>query len=707
MRIRLLTFCVAVLSSTAPAQSLPLIPLPREVVRSSAPVALRSAIVLASASNAADRDAARLFVDAMTERKVRARVGEGAGWRVDLLRVGTAAAKRVLDSARTSFADEMKDEGYVLVTNASGARVVAASPAGVFYGLQTLRQLIGISATGPTVRPAVIRDWPAMRWRGVHDDLSRGPVPTLEYQKRQIRTAAAYKVNVWSPYYEHTLEYKSHPLIAIPGGSMSQADVKELLAYANRFHVTIVPEQEAFGHLHHVLKNEVYSPLAETRHGHVLAPVDSGSLPLMRDMLTEVAGLFPGPFLHVGADETFELGKGRSKALVDSLSDSLRRVVTNPREANGIGHVYLGFMKQIEAMLRPITNKKLLFWHDVMGGHSELIPQIPKNMIAVAWNYDARDNMDRFIRPFREAGLETWVAPGVSSWNRVYPNFGTALNNIRGFARDGQAGGSTGFLNTIWDDDGDAIFEQTWYGVLFGAAAAWQKGDSRIEPYQDAYGLQFHGDTTGFVNAAQRSLIAAHAALQSARIGDGGTQLFFMDPWSTEGAQVLIRARPMLRQVRLHAESALVSLAKARRQAHLRELTAIDATELGARRLDWLAAKFQFADGIAQSFVRAAADTARAWENLRDLVGINGTLQDMRDGYALTRELFERAWRNENRPYWMTNALARFDAEIIRWVERTQTMEMLNRRWSRDRVRPKGEDLGIPAILLVPPSGAQ
>ena len=686
---RALIIGLASLSSLARAQSLSLIPQPREVVRSSAAVALRGSVIIAPGANAADRDAARLFVETLGERKVRARVGDGAGWRVELIRAGTPAAKRVLDSARVAFTDEMRDEGYVLVTTSTGARIVGASSAGVFYGLQTLAQLIGIGAKGPTVHRAVIRDWPAMRWRGVHDDLSRGPVPTLEYQKRQIRTAAAFKVNVWSPYYEHTLEYKSHPLIAVPGGSMTQDEVTQLIAYANRFHVVIVPEQEAFGHLHHVLKHEIYSGLAETSHGHVLAPGDSGSLPLMRDMLTEVNALFPGPFLHLGADETFELGRGRSKALADSV---------------GIGTVYLGFMKDIEAMLRPITTKKLLFWHDVMGGHRELIPQIPKGMVAVAWNYDARDNMDRLIRPFREAGLETWVAPGVSSWNRVYPNFGTALNNIRGFARDGQAGGSTGFLNTVWDDDGDAIFEQTWYGVLFGAAAAWQKGDSSLEPYQDAYGLHFHGDTTGLVNAAQRSLIAAHAALQRARVGDGGTQLFFIDPWSTEGAQVLIRARPVLREVRLHAESALVALATARRQAHLRQLTAIDATELGARRLDWLAAKFQFADEIAQSFVRAAADTSRARENLRDLVGINGKLQDMRDGFALTRELFERAWRNENRPYWLTNALARFDAEIVRWVDRTQRMEQLNRRWSRERVRPSGEDLGIPAVLLTPAS---
>jgi hypothetical protein len=298
--------------------------------------------------------------------------------------------------------------------------------------------------------------------------------------------------------------------------------------------------------------------------------------------------------------------------------------------------------------------------------------------------------------------METWVAPGVSSWKRVWPNYGNALLNIQGFAAVGQAGGSTGLLNTIWDDDGDAIFEETWYGVLFGAAAAWQSGKSSIDAFQDAYGPVFHGDTTGAVNGAQRALIAAYAAIQRTRVSDETTALFFMDPWNSGDDSLVKRIRPALPEIRLHAESALVMIAKARRQPQIRERSALDAMEVGARRLDWLAAKFQYADAIAQAFVNAAADSAHARQLLGDLGGMNGVLQDMRDGFALNRDLFEAAWRNENRPYWMTNALAKFDAEIIRWVDRSKKMDEMMRRWSRDRTKPRPEELGIPASMLGP-----
>ena len=120
-----------------------------------------------------------------------------------------------------------------------------------------------------------------MAHRGLSDDWSRGPLPNMEFLKREIRTLAAYKYNIFSPYFEHTFAYASTPVAAFPGGAMTPDEAREMVAYAAKYHITIIPEQEAFGHLHHVLKFEQYSPLGETPHGHVLAPGDPGTLPLI------------------------------------------------------------------------------------------------------------------------------------------------------------------------------------------------------------------------------------------------------------------------------------------------------------------------------------------------------------------------------------------------------------------------------------------
>lgn len=677
--------------SLAAQEALSLVPRPREA-EPLPPMSVAQGLSIATPANPQDRFAVEDLAREMRERGIRVRRDAG-GVRVSTYRLGTPAGRAALTRSGVQFDTAMRAEGYVLIARGGRVDVVAATAPGIFYGLQTLKQLAEGTGATARLRGARIRDWPALRWRGFHDDLSRGPVPTLEFQKKQIRTFAAYKINVYSPYYEHTLEYRAHPLIAPPGGAMTREQVRELVDYARQYHITVIPEQEAFGHLHHVLKHERYSPLGETEHGHVLAPGQAGSLPILTQWFVEIDSLFRGPFIHLGADETFELGRGQTKPRVDSA---------------GIGAVYLDFLKRITDTLRialsppRYSNRvpRFLFWGDVAMNHPDLVKNLPRDLIAVGWWYDPQpQGFDRFLVPFRDAGMETWVAPGVNNWNRVYPNYNNALPNIQGFVRDGQRLGSTGMLNTSWDDDGDAIFAQTWYGVLFGAAAAWQPGQSSIEEYQRSYGRVFHGDTTGKIDEAQRKLISAHAALQRAQAGDASTYLFWLDPWSAEGRVVAQRALPVAREVRLAAEDAIVLLLEARRQP-LRETEALDAIELGARRIDFLAAKFQFAEEIIAMYARARASTDRAsaGRDLADITGINGRLQDLRDGYAVLRNLYERAWLAENRPYWMHNVLARFDLSTQLWIERIDRMTAVRREYGRTGRLPAPGDLGIPEL---------
>ena len=679
-------FCIAVPGLSAGAQSsLHLIPQPREI-RSEGATQLRNGIAVVRAPNADDRHTANDLIDALRDRHIP--VTASAPVRISFLRSESSMARNLLRQHLIEIGSEMQDEGYAIVSDARGLVVIAPTAAGIFYGAQTVKQLVrGAGATARLER-ATIRDWPAMRYRGFHDDLSRGPVPTLEFQKKQMRTLAAYKVNVYSPYFEHTLLYPSNPLIAPPGGAMTPDQIRELVAYAARYHIDVIPEQEAFGHLHHVLKYELYSPLAETPHGHVLAPGQPGALPLIRQFFAAIDSLFPSRFIHIGADETFELGRGQTAERV---------------RTEGIGTVYLEFLKQIEAALRA-TGKRFLFWGDVAMNHPDLVKTLPKSLVPVAWSYGADTSFTRFISPFRNAGMETWVAPGVSSWNHVYPDNAIALVNIQRFVRDGQQLGATGVLNTSWDDDGEALFNQVWYGALFGAAAAWQRGESSIDQFATSFGRVFHGDTTGYIDQAQRKLTAAHALLSRAGVGDASDYLFWLDPWSDEGKLVAQRIRPATHDVRILAESALVLVAQADHDG-LRERDAIDALAVGARKIDFIGMKFQFADDVVQMYARASDTTTKSISrDLADITGINGRLQDLRDGYSLIRDEYEKAWMRENRPYWIHNVLARYDIATQLWINRADRINLSRQQWFRtQRLKPAAE-IGVPESMpgLVP-----
>lgn len=654
---------------------LQLVPQPREIaVLRSQP--LPQGIAVTVPANADDRFAVADLLDHLRERGIRT--------------AATGSARIVI--RRVALDPAMREEGYVIVPDTVARRltVQANTAAGVFYALQTIKQLIEGSGAGATIHFARVRDWPAMRWRGVHDDVSRGPFPTLEFQKKQIRTFAAYKINTYSPYFEHTLQFASHPIVAPPGGSMSREDVRELVAYARRYHIQVIPEQQTFGHLHHLLKWELYGATGETQRGHVLAPDQPRSLEIVKETFAEIDSLFPGRFLHIGADETFELGRGQTAERV---------------RTEGIGPVYLGYLTRVANALAP-TGKQLLFWGDVAQNHPELVGSLPKNLSAVAWGYGARPSFDNQITPYRNAGIETWIAPGVSNWNRVYPDNDVALRNIQRFVADGQRLGAVGVLNTSWDDDGDALFNQTWYGILFGASAGWQPGEADTAAFARAYGRVFHDDATGSIDAAQQKLAAAHARLRPA--GGASTYLFWLDPWSAEGQVASRQVLPLASDVRVLAESALVHVARARAATpRLRERDALDALELGARRIDFLAAKFQFADEVARMYARAeslAADTGAAARSgagreLSDISGINGRLQDLRDGFATLRQLYEDAWLRENHPYWRHNVLARFDLSTQLWIQRMDVVQAARREWQRSRKLPSATAVGIPAAV--------
>src|SRR5437868_9262498 len=301
-RICFLLMGVAAFASAQ--SSVKLIPIPREV-RTSAdrPLVHGVHIVCAAPCATEDKFAADDLKAALLARNIP--VTETDGFPMELARLSSHPEDK--------FSEEMKAEGYVIHTTSSGLTVVGDSAAGVFYGAQTVKQLVEGDGKAAVLHAANIRDWPAMKYRGLDDDMSRGPITTLEFQKRMIRTIAAYKINLYSPYFEHTQQYVSNPLMA-PPGSITAQEAMELVAYAKLYHITIIPEQEAFGHLHNSMVWEQYQPLVETPHGTVLAPGQPGSVELIKQMSTELATLYPGPFLHIGADETVDLGVGQTRS---------------------------------------------------------------------------------------------------------------------------------------------------------------------------------------------------------------------------------------------------------------------------------------------------------------------------------------------------------------------------------------------------------
>ena len=627
------------------------------------------------AATAAPRTTGHISLGRLTDRGLRAYL-ESQGVKVE----GGPGADGV----------EFDKQGYVIRVTESGVLVAGRTGQGLFYGVQTLRQLLrGEGSGGKTlgIPSLVIRDWPSMELRGVSDDISRGPIPTIDYLKMQIRTLAEYKINLVGFNLEHVFDFRTQPLVSPKDepkeAALTPAEIRELVDYAGKYYVTLLPEQQAFGHLHQFLKYEIYSELAETPHGHVLTPTNPKAYDFIRQIYGEVVPLFPGPFFHIGADETFELGVGQTKALAAQ---------------QGLGRVYLEHLQKVFEIMQPY-HKQLMFWGDIAVKYPELLTILPKDMIAVPWDYDPKPSYENIITPYANAGLRVVVAPGAGNWRVVWPNLESAFVNIRNFVRDGQTHQSLGALNTTWNDDGESLVDMTWPALIFGAAASWQTGESSIDDFKNSYDWAFYrngDDDRTFVEAID-NLDRAHTLLAGVKLDSASHDLFWSDPFSEGGANLAAQALPVTHDLRIGAERAIESLALNRAKAHLHSGT-LDDMLLAARHLDTLGLKIQFTSEISRFYWDAyqnQADKVRVQHDMDEIVDINGRLESLRDSITALRKMYADGWARENHPYWLDNVLVRYDNLGLEVQAKIVAVQQAQYQYEILKTLPAPEQLGF------------
>ena len=136
---------------------------------------------------------------------------------ISLGRLTDRGLRGYLESQGITTGDDLGTQGYVIRVSDSGVVVAGHTAQGLFYGVQTLRQLLraeGSAGKSLAIPTLTIRDWPSMEWRGVSDDIGRGPITTVDYLKMQIRTLAEFKINLLGFNMEHVFDFKTQPLVS-------------------------------------------------------------------------------------------------------------------------------------------------------------------------------------------------------------------------------------------------------------------------------------------------------------------------------------------------------------------------------------------------------------------------------------------------------------------------------------------------------------
>ncbi len=400
-------------------------------------------------------------------------------------------------------------EAYRLVITEHQISLTGGSSAGVYYGAQTLRQII--RQCGDSLPCLDIEDAPDYAVRGFYHDVSRGKVPSRDTLLALIEKLAHYKINHFQLYIEHPYAFRDHPEIWAGSDPLTSDDIQALQDHCLQYHVEFVPSLSTFGHCYRLIRNHRNQHLNEL-------PLDAAARPfsfrdamthytldcsnpaavrLMRGLIREYGELFSARYFNLCCDETFDLGKGKN-------ADAAGR-------PDGVGALYAGYLREMMAEVQSLQKTPML-WADILLNHREQLPSIPADSVLLHWDYSPNPSEEK-CRFLHETGRAYYVCSGVDGWRKCFNDLNGASWNILRMARLGMAYGAGGFLNTDWGDIGHINFlSSSYHGLVAGAAWSWRvpKKEERDEDVQQAMDSAFAllevGDSSGESVALMREV---------------------------------------------------------------------------------------------------------------------------------------------------------------------------------------------------------
>jgi hypothetical protein len=675
-------FVVAVLAclAVAAAPHRALLPRPQQVRYGSGSLPVNGlAIRFGHAAEASDRFAAgQLSVGLSRVGQTFIPVWESAtsGPAIILIRSGNGSPLPLTDE--TAGPDSR--ESYTLSITPSGAQIRARSSAGLYYGVQTLLQMVEGTGGQAALPVAEIRDWPSLPYRGFMMDLGHGQLLHVSEIKRQIDHLARFKANQYYFYSEATIELDGYSIVN-PDGRYTRDEIRDVIDYARERHVDVVPCLELYGHLHDVFRMEKFADLALPRYGREFDPRNPHVMEVLTDLMDQTARLFPSPWYHVGFDEPWALGKIGMTPGQDPFK------------------AYMGLMGKVAEHAHQY-GKRMLFWADVITGgkifsnHPDLVTEIPKGSIAVPWDYDARADFAPEVEPLASKNIPTVVAPGVWNWNEVFPDYHRTVKNINGFVATGRKYNSLGILNTGWTDSGETIYRMSLPGLAMGAVAGWQTDPVDGATFFGQYARQVYPEAVAEdVAPALEDLSSAEEVLE--KVLGGPTILrFWDDPLEPARLERMEGHREELRKARLLAESADEKLQRALHKQG--DPATLNSLVLAARMFDYLGMKNLYAIEWARYFRELKQDFKPELASLYLVNQISvidhGMISDLLDSITGLRQGYRTAWLEESTPYRLGTALSRWDAEAEYWRALQVRAGQIRRNGpppSLDSLRPK------------------
>ncbi len=541
---------------------------------------------------------------------------------------------------------ENEDQAYRMTINPNFIRLEASSNTGLFYATQSLKQLYRYSFLknkGEVNIPCMtITDWPNFKIRAWQDDISRGPIVSMDYLKRLVPQLAECKLNALSLYTEHTFKTQCHPDIA-PSDAFTAEEIKELENYCRPYHIQVIGNQQCFGHFEEILCNPFYSDLADTKWN--LNPAKKETYQFLEDHLHEVAKAYKSPYFNINCDETESLGQGYAKAYVDSLGQTT---------------VYYQHVNKVNRMLRPYR-KRVMMWGDIADKHPEILEHLDDDIQLIAWSYEGNDDFNAFLQPYVKSGRTYFVAPGVSLSERVWPKHYEFRKNITNLCRDGYKNGALGVINTCWDDFGESLTNCALFGLALGAETSWNANTKQERDTEANFTAHFLGSLADDIS---KHLDELSDWTKIDGIGKFTAMTETMVPFYPSLVSDSVKALNQRASVALSALEKELKNDK-KKVKHNGEL--IDNALYATHRMQWCAKRNMVRCQLYRTYNEPGKTNIE--ESRRMIKELITSLHELKKEYV-------KVWNFESRPYWLDVNMKKYD-DIVRELQQLEYLPFI------------------------------
>jgi hypothetical protein len=315
--------------------------------------------------------------------------------------------------------------------------------------------------------------------------------------------------------------FASHPELIMREGAFSKEELKKLVEYASARDIELIPEIESFGHSSYITKTQRFKFLNDSAAGNeynALCPVSDSTLALMKDLYTEVASIFPSPWLHIGCDEVNWGGSELSKKALKTKDKN---------------HIWAEYVNTLNGIVKAL-GKKTIIWGDVpIYKQKETLAMLDRDMVIMDWNYseDNQGKVDSIARAVMKKGFKIIGAPGVS-WCKWGPRVGESqFANVKAYAGvycNSDDPNNLGIVLTNWVPK-RYLQNSQWDTYAIAAEIVKNNGtDNRKEALKvflkDHYGVAYNEDWYKIFNVV-------YSITPTFLCGDDESQFF---PWSSE-----------------------------------------------------------------------------------------------------------------------------------------------------------------------------